>query len=104
MKKATPLGGTCDVSPAAGSPVAYPGGIGRELQSLETVSAVEGNCSLSQVDKLFDLLTHFIGIGKTTLVWFSLLVLEDSKICVSANKMSWSKVVLPLAVSACLYS
>lgn len=56
------------------------------------------------MEKLFDLLTHFIGIGENNLVWFSLLVLEDSKICVSANEMSWRKVVLALAVSTCLLS
>ena len=62
------------------------------------------NCCLSRVEKLFDLLTHFIGIGENNLVWFSLLVLEDSRISVSANKMNWRKVVLTLAVPTCLLS
>jgi hypothetical protein len=33
---------------------------------LEAGSVVEGNCSLSGVVKLLDLLTHFRGIRKTT--------------------------------------
>lgn len=41
---------------------------------------------------------------ENNLVWFSLFILEASKICVCANKMSWRKVVLPLAVSTCLVS
>lgn len=99
-------GGTCRVSHADPGGLGlwaahHPGAQGRNSYWKQWVQLRD--CSLQSGEAAWPP-DSFHRNWENNLVWFSLLVLEDSKIHVSANRMSWRPAGWPLAVSTCLFS